>query len=225
VRCPHCRKIRVEKIPWAQGKCRLTVGLIDVLARWAKWLAWEVVATIFPVSWNTVATAVRQAVDQVRKEETHELKKTNPELLKRTRYLWLKNPENLTDQQRARLGYLERLNLRTNRADLLKECFREFWEYTSKSWAKKFLNPWFWWATHSRLKPMRDFAWMRRRHPKDLLNYFDLRIDNGAVEGMNNKAKIVSPRGYGFRTASTYITALYHCLGNLPEPELVHKFL
>lgn len=164
-------------------------------------------------------------MDQVRKEETHELKKTNPELLKRTRYLWLKNPENLTDKQRARLGYLERLNLRTNRAYLLKECFREFWEDTSKGWAKKFLNQWFWWATHSRLKPMRDFAWMLRRHQEDILNYFDLRIDNGAVEGMNNKAKIVSHRCYGFRTASTYITALYHCLGNLPELKLVHKFL
>jgi len=62
VRCPHCQKGDVEKIPWAQGKCHLTVGLIDVLARWAKWLAWEVVAKIFQVAWNTVATAVRQAV-------------------------------------------------------------------------------------------------------------------------------------------------------------------
>jgi hypothetical protein len=47
----------------------------------------------------------------------------------------------------------------------------------------------------------------------------------GEVEGMNNKAKVVSHRCYGFRTAATYITALYHCLGKLPEPELVHKFL
>ncbi len=51
------------------------------------------------------------------------------------------------------------------------------------------------------------------------------RIVIGAVEGMNNKAKVVSHRCYGFRTAKTYITALYHCLGKLPQPELVHKFL
>jgi len=55
--------------------------------------------------------------------------------------------------------------------------------------------------------------------------YIELGIDNGAVEGMNNKAKVVSHRSYGFRTASNYITALYHCLGNLPEPKLVHRFL
>jgi transposase len=331
VRCKTCGKVRVEEIPWGQGKCRLSRGLIGLVAAWTKLLAWDVVAKLVGVHWNTVAAAVRQsvaygrahqelgsvlyigidelsrrkghvyvtnvydlrekrliwsgegrstatlkafftehgqalrdrvrgvccdmwgpyidvikeelphatlvfdkfhivhhllqAVDAVRKEEAHTLKKTNPELLKRTRYLWLKNPENLTDKQRARLGYLEKLNLRCNRAYLLKEGFREFWKYKTKGWARRFLTKWFWWATHSRLRPMRDFAWMLRRRQDDILNYFTLPIDNGAVEGMNNKAKVVSHRCYGFRTAATYITALYHCLGKLPEPELVHKFL
>ena len=331
IACTKCGKVLVEDIPWNQGKCRLSVGLIWLLASWCKLLAWDQVARLFGVHWNTVAAAVRQAVsygldhremgsvlyigidelsrrkghvyvtnvydlkekrllwsgegrsretlrhffeengeslnhgvkaiccdmwqpyidvvkehlpsailvfdkfhimqhllkavDQVRREEAQELKKTNPELLKRTRYIWLKNPENLTDKQRARLGYLEKLNLRCNRAYLLKETFREFWEYKHKGWAKRFLKKWFWWATHSRLQPMRDFAWMLRRHEEDILNYFTERISNGAVEGMNNKAKVVSHRCYGFRTAKTYITALYHCLGNLPEPELVHRFL
>lgn len=331
VRCRKCGSIRVEEIPWSQGKCRLSKGLIWLLASWTKLLAWDVVAKLFGVHWNTVAAAVRQsvawglehqqlgsilyigidelsrkkghvyvtnvydlnqkrliwsgegrsqetlkaffdehgkvlkdcvigvccdmwqpyidmineklpnailvfdkfhivrhlleAVDKVRKEEARDLKEKNPELLKRTRYLWLKNPENLTDKQRARLGHLEKLNLRCNRAYLLKETFREFWKYKRKGWARRFLKKWFWWATHSRLIPMRDFAWMLRRHEEDILNYFDLRINNAAVEGMNNKAKVVSHRCYGFRTATTFIIALYHCLGNLPEPELVHRFL
>jgi transposase len=331
VACTHCGKTRVEAIPWSQGKCRLSTGLIGLLSSWCKLLAWDVVAKLYGVHWNTVATAVRQAVayglehrelgdvlyigidelsrqkghvyvtnvydlkekrllwsgegrsqetlraffeehgkalkqrvkavccdmwqpytdmvkehlpdatlvfdkfhimqhllkavDEVRREEAHELKKTNPELLKRTRYIWLKNPENLTEKQRARLGYLEGLNLRCNRAYLLKESFREFWEYQSKGWARRFLIKWFWWATHSRLKPMRDFAWMLRNHEDNILTYFDEKITNGAVEGMNNKAKVVSHRCYGFRTAKNYITALYHCLGNLPEPKLVHRFL
>ncbi len=164
-------------------------------------------------------------MDEVRRDEARELKKSNPELLKRSRYLWLKNVENLTEKQRARLGYLQKLNLRCHRAWLLKESFREFWTYATQGWAKRFLTQWFWWATHSRLKPMRDVAWTLRRRQEDILNYFTLRIDNGAVEGMNHKAKVVSHRCYGFRTARTYITALYHCLGKLPEPKLVHKFL
>ena len=331
VRCPNCGKVRVENIPWSCGKCPVSIGLIGLLSAWAKLLAWNVVAKLFGVHWNTVAGAVRQAVayglehrdlggvlcigidelsrrkghvyvtnvydlqgkrliwsgegrsretleaffaehgkalagqvkgvccdmwqpyidviqehlpdatlvfdrfhitqhllravDEVRRREARELKKTNPELLKRTRYLWLKNVENLTDRDRTRLGHLERLNLRSSRARLLKDMFREFWDYQRRGWAQRFLKKWFWWATHSRLEPMRDFAWMLRRHEEGILGYFDLRIDNGLVEGMNNKAKVVSHRCYGFRTAKTYITALYHCLGNLPEPQLVHRFL
>ena len=72
---------------------------------------------------------------------------------------------------------------------------------------------------------MRDFAWRLRRHQDNILSYFDERISNGTVEGMNNKAKVVSHRCDGLQTASTYITALYHCLGKLPEPEMVHRFL
>lgn len=63
VKCRECGKVRVERIPWAQGKCRLSVGLIWLLAAWAKLLAWDVAARLFGVHWNTVATAVRQAVE------------------------------------------------------------------------------------------------------------------------------------------------------------------
>ena len=72
------------------------------------------------------------------------------------------------------------------------------------------LTRWFWWATHSRLMPMRDFAWMLRRHQQDILNYFRMPIDNGTVEGLNNKAKLVIHKTYGFRTAKTYTRNLYH---------------
>ena len=63
VKCRECGNVRVERIPWAQGKCGLSVGLIWLLAAWAKLLAWDVVARLFGVHWNTVATAVRRAVE------------------------------------------------------------------------------------------------------------------------------------------------------------------
>ena len=63
VKCRECGNVRVERIPWAQGKCGLSVGLIWLLATWAKLLAWDVVARLFGVHWNTVATAVRRAVE------------------------------------------------------------------------------------------------------------------------------------------------------------------
>jgi len=330
VECINCG-IKVEAIPWTQGKSPLSLPLSVVLATWSKMVAWNVVGQLFGFHWNTVRKAVKSvvdyglenrdlgsliyigideisrkkghvyhtqvydliekrllwsgedrtsetleaffdylgedrcehieavccdmwapyvdtikerlpdallvfdkfhivrhlldAVDKVRREEAQKLKSEDPELLKKSRYIWLKNPWNLTDKQRIRLSDLEKLNLKINRAYLLKEAFRKFWDYSYQAWAKKYLNQWFWWATHSRLKPMRDFAWMIRRHQDDILNYFKVLIDNGAVEGLNNKAKAISHRAYGYRTAETFKLALYHGMGKLPEPQLTHKFV
>jgi len=165
-----------------------------------------------------------RAVDQVRRDEIREKGQAHKQLMAKTRYIWLKNPWNLTDKQQLRLTELEQLNLKINRAYLLKEAFREFWSYIRPEWARCYLDKWFWWATHSRLQPLRDFAWMLRRHQKDLLNYFSMPISNGTVEGLNNKAKVISHKAYGFRTAKNYIRNLYHCMGGLPLPHSVHTF-
>lgn len=50
-------------------------------------------------------------------------------------------------------------------------------------------------------------------------------IHNGTVEDLNNKLKVVSHKAYGFRTASNYIRNLYHCISNLPEALLMHRFV
>lgn len=165
-----------------------------------------------------------RAVDQVRRDEIREKGAEHKELMAKTRYIWLKNPDNLTENQRLRLSDLEELNLKINRAYLLKEDFRGFWDYCRPAWAKRFLDRWFWWATHSRLDPMRDFAWMLRRRQDDLLNYFKMPINNGTVEGLNNKAKVIIHKAYGFRTARNFIRNLYHCMAKLPLPKTVHTF-
>lgn len=160
-----------------------------------------------------------EALNDVRKAEARRLRATEPELLKNTRYIWLKNRANLTDRQRLRLAELEKQHsLKTLRAYQLKELFHHFYRYKSRAWAKKYLDRWFWWATHSRLEPMRDFAWMVRRHEDGVLAYFDHRIDNGAVEAMNNNAKAISHRARGFRSERIFTLAMLHCMGDLELP-------
>jgi transposase len=68
-----------------------------------------------------------QAVDQVRRDEIREKGQDYKALIAETRYIWLKNPWNLTDKQQVRLTELEHLHLKINRAYLLKEAFRGFW--------------------------------------------------------------------------------------------------
>ena len=126
------------------------------------------------------------AVDKVRREEARELKAAKLDLLVGTRYIWLKNPWNLTEKQYDRLRDLERLNLKIMRAYLLKELFRELWRYRRRGWAKKFLMKWLGWASRSRLKPFVEFARMVRRHLDGILAWFKIPLDNGIVEAMNN---------------------------------------
>ena len=119
-----------------------------------------------------IVSHLMTAVDQVRRDEIREKGPAQQVLMHKTRFIWLKNPWNLTERQHRRLSELQRLNLKINRAYLLKETFAHFWDYRRAGWAKRYLTHWFWWATHSRLPPLRDFAWMLRRHERDILNWF-----------------------------------------------------
>src|SRR5208337_3601863 len=78
----------------------------------------------------------------------------------------------------------------------------------------------------SHLEPMKRVARMLRAHEPLILNWFRAKgeISNGAVEGLNNKIRVVTRRSYGFRTFDAMEIALYHNLGRLPEPESPHKF-
>ena len=97
----------------------------------------------------------------------------------------------------------------------------------SLTWARYFLEDWTWRALRSRLEPMQKVARMLRSHEELILNWFRAKgeISSGAVEGLNNKIRVVTRRSYGFRTYDAMEIALYHTLGRLPEPdEFTHKF-
>jgi transposase len=61
VHCPSCG-VTVERVPWARGKCHLTLSYRCFLARWAKRLSWKEVASIFHASWRDVFESVKHAV-------------------------------------------------------------------------------------------------------------------------------------------------------------------
>ena len=334
VACRRCG-VRVEQVPWATGKHRLTGSYLWFLARWARRLSWSEVARIFGTSWTTVFRAVEgavewgrahaayeaieavgvdevqwrrghkyltvvyeisgqcrrllwvgehreeqtlrgffawlgatraatirfvcsdmwrpylnviaeqipraihvldrfhivqtmnKAIDEVRAKEARTLQEAGAEpVLTHSRWCLLKRPRNLTDKQDTRLHELLRLNLRTVRAYLLKEEFQFLWGYTSASWAGRFLDAWCSRAMHSRLEPMKKIARSLRAHRPLILNWFRARrlLALGAVEGFNNKLKLTTRRSYGFRVFRVIELALYHALGNLPEPEGTHRF-
>jgi transposase len=110
------------------------------------------------------------------------------------------------------------LNTPIVKAYLLKEDLRRFWDYRYSAWATAHLRQWLWWASHSRLAPMKALAQTIRTHRDGILAWTKLRVTNGALEGMNNKVRAISRRAFGFRTTWTYIANIYHCCAALPLP-------
>jgi len=174
-----------------------------------------------------VSAQMNKAVDEVRAKEARDLRaKGYHPILRKTRWLLLKRPENLSQHQEVRLRDLVQYNLRTVRSYLLKEDFQSFWEYRSPAWAGKFLDRWCTRVLRSRIEPMKKVSRTLRRHRLLLLNWFRAygSISAGAVEGFNAKAKLISRRAYGFRTFRAAEVAMYHTLGKLPEPAVTHRF-
>jgi transposase len=170
---------------------------------------------------------MNEAIDEIRRDEARRLKQDGYEaVLTNSRWCLLKRPENLTDKQTVKLAELLRYNLRSVRGYLLREDFQRFWEYTSAGWAGKFLDQWCTRTLRTRLEPMKKVVASLCEHRDLILNWFRARgsISAGAVEGLNNKAKLTTRKAYGFRTYEGIETGLYHTLGDLPEPKFTHEF-
>ena len=170
---------------------------------------------------------LNQAVDKVRRAESGRLRgRPLAKRLKKMRWHLLRRGSRVRGHARIKLNALLASKLATARAWDLKECFQHFWHYKSQAWAGAFLDYWCWRAFRSRIEPMRKVARMLRAHEELLLNWFKAKgeISNGAVEGLNNKIRVVTRRSYGFRTYKAMEIALYHTLGRLPEPESTHRF-
>jgi transposase len=170
---------------------------------------------------------MNEALDEVRTGESRRMAtEGRVPVLSKSRWLLLKREENLKTEQRFRLRYLLRYNLKTVRAYLLKEAFQQLWDYNSSAWAGKFLDDWCRQVMRSRIEPMKKIARSLRQHRELILNYFRAQklLSSGVVEGLNNKAKVTMRKSYGFRTFRCLELALYHSLGKLPEPESTHEF-
>lgn len=174
-----------------------------------------------------IVALLNKAVDEVRREEVKQLQAEGfePVLLK-SKYCLLKRQENLTLGQEQRLADVLQYDLKSVRAYLLKESFELFWTYTSPYWANWFLKRWCTRAMRSRLKPIKKFVKTVRRHETLMMNWFKAKkaYSSGIVEGLNRRINLVTRKSYGFKSYDVLKIALFHTMGNLPEPEMTHRF-
>lgn len=174
-----------------------------------------------------IVKLLNEAVDKVRRQEAAKLRTEGLDLLKGLKYVFLKRPENLTPNQHELLhGLMNKRWLCSVRAYLWKEKFQLFWEYESPYWARRYLWRWCKGAMRSRLAPLKKFVGTIRAHEELIMNWFraQKQFSSGAVEGMNRKVNLITRKAYGYRSYEVLKIALFHALGDLPEPEMTHEF-
>ena len=174
-----------------------------------------------------IVKKLNEAVDETRRQEVKRLHDQGYDpILSKSRYCFLKRPENLTMGQRTRLNDLLAFELRSVRAYCLKEAFDVFWNYTSPRHAREYLKNWCNRTMRSRIEPLKKFVKTLRKHEELLMNYFEAkkRYSSGMVEGFNLKVGLTIRKAFGFRNFRHLQVALYHQLGDLPEPKTTHRF-
>jgi transposase len=122
-------------------------------------------------------------------------------VLKGTRWLLLKDAENLDEEkdEKSRLKEALKLNESLAVAYYLKEDLRRFWEQPGKRFATTFLDGWIRRAEASGIKVLKQMAKTLAAHRSGLLAYYDVMISSGPMEGTNNKIKTMKRQAYGFR--------------------------
>ena len=163
-----------------------------------------------------VERLAHDAVDEVRRAEVRE--NEDPEeakVLKRTRYILLKNPWNLTPIESQKLALLQQVNKPIYRAYLLKETLCEILDNRDLDLARVKLTEWIGWAKRSRLEPFKKLANTIKEHFEGILAYIPLRLNNGRTEGMNRKIRTITSRAYGLHSPQSLIALIHLCCSGL----------
>jgi len=153
---------------------------------------------------------INDAVDQVRRTEQKE-----QSLLRGTRYLWLRNPRTLSDRQRTTLGGLPTRHLKTARAYQIRLAFQDLYDQPSIQAGSSYLKKWYFWATHSRIDPVIAAGRTVKRHWDGILQWFDSKIANGLIEGINSLIQAAKAKARGYRSTRNLKAIIYLLAGKL----------
>lgn len=157
----------------------------------------EVVYDLFHV----VAKYGREVIDRVRVDEANRLRDDKParRVVKTSRWLLLRNRENVPADQAVRLKELLAANRALMIAYVLKDDLKQLWAYRSEAWARKAWKSWKRRAMRSGLQPLRHFARCLEPYLSGILAHCRWPLGTNLVEGINNKIKVIKRMAYGFR--------------------------
>lgn len=120
-----------------------------------------------------------------------------------------RDPSSLTVQEKAKLEALfQKLPELRTLYELRLEFKRIFDETHDRRKAKLALTGWILKLVEAFPEMDKTFVMTYERWQEEILNYFDGRHTSGPVEGINNKARVITKRAYGLKSASSLWTRL-----------------
>ena len=150
---------------------------------------------------HVVAKFGREVVDRVRVDQANRLKAdpAGRRAIKRSRWLLLRNRQNLDKPQTLKLDELLAANTPLMTAYLLKTQLKELWYAPSEHEARRRWNEWFRLAQESGLQPLQAFARRLKAYVEGIVSSARFRLNTSVLEGMNNRIKVIKRMAYGYR--------------------------
>lgn len=140
-----------------------------------------------------------RVIDKIRAEQYRNADPEHRKIMKRSRFLLLKNPQNLDDKERPRLEAILEENELLSSVYLLKEYLKRIWQYKYPKWGIKFLHYWCDLANETGCPHLIRFAKTLMRHEYGLISHCRFPIHTNRLEGINNKIKVIKRKAYGYR--------------------------
>jgi transposase len=160
---------------------------------------------------------INAAVDEVRRREV-----ASQPILVKSRYVLLKNEENLTTKEREKLDELKmpKWNLKSIRALHIRENFQSIYNAKTEEDFEILLKKWYFWATHSRLQPIIGVAKTIKDHWDGVLEWKKSQINNGILEGLNSVVQAAKAKARGFKTFKNFKIIIFLLTGKLDFDKL-----
>lgn len=139
-----------------------------------------------------------KVIDKIRVSEYAKASTEDRAVIKGSRFILLKNAENLFDDQKAKLQELVAINKNISTVLILKDQLKKLWDYKYQAVAEKFLEDWCNFAIESGIKHLKTFVKTLKNHAYGILSHCKHQIHTSLLEGINNKIKVIKRKAYGF---------------------------
>jgi len=201
-----------------EGRARLRAVAMDMNAAYEAEVRDQCrYASIVFDQFHVAAKYGREVIDKVRTAEANRQRhRAERQVIKGSRWLLLRNAENLKRRDRVRLRELLKVNRHLATAYILKDDLKSLWDYRYPGAARNFWKEWYRRAIRSRIKPLKQFARRLRKKIEGVIDHCYYPLHTSLLEGINNKIKVIKRMAYGFRDDAYFFLKIRDAFPGIP---------